>query len=242
MIYFLLCAYNEEKNIVSVIKNIRQQVRVDYKIIIVNDGSTDGTKQKIEENKDNDIILINHNKNLGLGVALKTGLSFLSNVITKKDAVITLDADNTHPVMLSNIMVENFSKGYDIVIASRYCRGSAQYGVPLYRKFISYTALVIFKIVFPYKGIKDYTSGYRLYSGSILRKLFGYYKENFITQQNFVAQVELLVKLLRFKPHVCEIPLKLEYFKKYGKSKLKIIKNITSYLNWILSVKFLNKL
>ncbi|MCS7227485.1 MAG: glycosyltransferase [Endomicrobia bacterium] len=240
MIYFLLCVYNEGENIISVIANIRKKVNSPYKIIIINDGSTDDTLDKIEQisSEKKDIFIINHCKNLGLGAALKTGFDYIYDMLTENDVVITMDADNTHPVEIGSLMIQKYLQGCDVVIASRYCCGGRQLGVPFFRRVLSWLAKILLKILFPYDEVKDYTSGYRLYSGKIIKNLYKCYKENLITQKNFVVQLELLVKLFKLKPKIAEVPLRIEYFKKSGKSKLKIVKNIISYIKIIFYFKF----
>lgn len=237
MNYFLLCAYNEEKNIGDVISSIRETFYTEnYTIVIVNDGSTDATQEvvcKLREEKE-DIILLNHKKNLGLGCALRTGFDFLFSKVSNEDIIITLDADNTHPLEISNFIVSNLKQKADIVIASRYQKNSVQQGVPFFRKILSFLGRVTLTIFFPYHGVSDYTSGYRWYRGELIKKAKNFYGENFITEQSFVVQVEILYKLFYFKPKIIEVPLILQYNKKYGKSKLKIVKNIIKYLQFIL--------
>lgn len=238
MNYFLLCAYNESKNIVKVIENIRKYFKYEYKIIIVNDGSTDDTEFQIKKQvRESEIVLLNHKRNLGLGAALRTGLLFILNnsMLKAKDTIITLDADNTHPIEIANVMVKKIFENNDLIIASRFTKGAIQLGVPLYRKLISLSARCILKIIFPYPGLKDYTSGYRAYRGSLILTAYNYYKKDIVKERNFVVQLEILVKLLKFRPKIYEVPINLKYFLKYGKSKLKIVKNIISYLNFIFS-------
>jgi len=166
MNYFLLCAYNEEKNISCLINEIRKNFKYEFKILVVDDGSTDNTLFELERIKSNDLIVLKHNKNLGLGCALKTGFLYIFEKLNldDKDNIITMDADNTHPVELANLMVEKIKDGKDIVIASRYQKNSRQLGVPLIRKFLSFLARIILKILFYHPSIKDYTSGYRAYA------------------------------------------------------------------------------
>lgn len=236
MNYFLLCAYNEEGNITQIIKNIKNYFKYDYKIVIVNDGSTDNTINELSKIKSENIFIISHKKNLGLGAALKTGFLHIIEKLNlqSEDVVITMDADNTHPAELSNFMVERIKEGYDIVIASRYQPTSKQYGVPFYRKFISFIAKIILKIFFPFKNLKDYTSGYRAYSGKIIIKTYEKFKKNFIEEKSFVVQLELLKKSFLFLPKIYEAPLFLRYDRKCGKSKLKIVKNILLYLKFLI--------
>ncbi|MEN3013056.1 MAG: glycosyltransferase family 2 protein [Endomicrobiia bacterium] len=238
MNYFLLCAYNESKNITEVIKSIKENFKHENKIVIVNDGSSDDTEIQIRKclQKYKDIILLTHKKNLGLGKALKTGFMFiLKSRMKDEDTIITLDADNTHPVEIANLMMEKFLMGYDLVIASRFVKNAKQQGVPFFRKLLSLMARFIFKYFFYHPLVKDYTSGYRLYGGKILNRAYAYYRENLIKEKDFVVQLEILIKLLKFKPKVYEVPIDIKYFLKYGKSKLKIVKNIISYLNFIIT-------
>ncbi len=234
-IYFLLCAFNEEKNIAQQIDTIRRNFNnKKYKIVIVDDGSTDNTRKEIDKsNSYKDIILIEHPKNLGLGVAIKTGLLYLLNKINNDDVVITMDADNTHPVSQAFDMIRKIYEGYEMVIGSRYQPGAKQIKVPFVRKLLSFSARYILRYIFYHKNIKDYTSGYRAYKGSLIKKLINKYGENFITEKNFVVQLEILTKILTFTNKICEIPIVLEYAKKYSKSKLKIVKNVFSYLRFI---------
>ncbi|MFN3550367.1 MAG: glycosyltransferase family 2 protein [Endomicrobiia bacterium] len=242
MNYFLLCAYNEEKNILSLIKNIKDSFKYEHKIVVVDDGSTDNTVYELKKFHSGDIFIISHKKNLGLGYALKTGFLYIIENLNlhPKDIIITMDADNTHPAELANSMVEKIIDGYDIIIASRYQPQSKQYKVAFYRKLISFIARIVLRTIFPYKNLKDYTSGYRAYSAKIIKQLYQKFKENFIEEKNFVVQIELLTKLFLFSPKIYEIPFCLRYDRKYGKSKLKIVKNILSYVKFLIK-KFLKR-
>ena len=94
MIFILLPAYNEELNILNLLQNIQNYWISDIKnenlkVVVVNDGSTDKTDEKIENFKKNiieknfnnfAIINLKHTKNKGLGEALKTGFDFVINI------------------------------------------------------------------------------------------------------------------------------------------------------------------
>ena len=88
-------------------------------------------------------------------------------------------------------------------------------------------------------NVKDYTSGYRAYRAGIIKKANNFYHKNFLQEKDFVIQLEILYKLSKFNPRTTEVPLILRYDKKYGKSKLKIVKNIFKYFCFIFKVKFL---
>ena len=241
MIYFLLAAYNEQDNIAGVISDIGANYgNVPFKIILVDDGSTDETFAIAKNSAlkfPGCLAVIRHEKNSGLGSALKTGFDYLFKVIQPDDIVITLDADNTHPLYVSKSMVEKTMGGAGIVIASRFCKGGKEIGLTLGRKFLSRLARGLFSIMFPYRGLKDYTCGFRAYRGDLLIKLHKTFGDKLITQTGFPAGTELLLKSLALKPAIEEVPLALRYDLKKGKSKIKILKTIRAYLEMTLSLK-----
>ncbi len=235
MNYILLCAYNEEKNIVELISNLREILKTfNYKIVVVDDGSQDKTYEKVKSIMGNDIVLIHHYKNLGLGYAMKTGLMYLIPLLSDNDIIITMDADNSHPVeIVPKIINTILEKGYDIVISSRYQTGGRQVSVPLYRRLLSFFARIVFSTLLCYKGVRDYTSGFRGYRSRFIKKLYFVYKDKFIQEKNFVVQIEILTKLFQFSPKIVEIPMVLRYDKKCGRSKLKILRDTLMYIKFI---------
>jgi len=244
MIYFLLPAYNEEKNIVEVLRNIKENFSDDeYCVVLVNDGSTDKTEEVAKSvMADLQLKILSHEKNLGLGRALKTGFEYILENISSENAqnegvLITLDADNSHPIDLCKKMIEKARAGTDIVIGSRYCPGAAEIGVGFTRKLLSRMASLIFSIFLRYPKIKDYTSGYRAYRLAFLSKMKKTYSEKFITERGFSAGTEILIKSFTLRPKIEEVPLILRYDLKKGKSKIRILPTIFAYLKLLLKLK-----
>jgi dolichol-phosphate mannosyltransferase len=237
MIYFLLPAFNEEKNIGPVLAGITETFQTEkYITVLVDDGSTDNTSSAAKSY--NNVIIIKHPQNLGLGVSLRDGFEFVLQNIKHDDVLVTLDCDNTHPVTLAEEMVLKIrEEGFDIAIASRYCSASREIGVSRFRKFLSRSARKLLKSLFPYTGVIDYTSGYRAYSGRLLLDLKSRYKNNIITESGFAATVEILLKTFVCKPKVIELPLVLRYDLKQGASKIKIVKTVIKYLMLIIKIK-----
>ena len=239
MIYFLMAAFNEEKNVSKIAVDIEKQFNgIEYKVIFVNDGSTDNTLN-ILQSLTIPKTIINHEVNKGLGNALRTGFGHVFNIIKESDILITLDADNSHPIEkakeLSEILLKN--NNLDIIIASRYAINGKEIGLRSHRKIFSKTINILLSILYPYKNIKDYTTGFRAYRGSILLKLSKKYMADFIKAEGFTAGVELLLKSLVLKQNVIEIPLILRYDLKVGKSKIKILRTIYEYFVLFITVK-----
>ncbi len=228
-VFILLPVFNEKENILPLVEKIIN-LPIKSNIIIVDDGSNDGTKEILEKIKEK-VTIISHGYNKGLGEAIKTGLFHIIKLVDENDIIITMDADNTHnPKLILNIS-EKINNGYDIVIASRFKTGGKEIGVPLIRRFLSHSASFIFKWLLPIKQVSDYTSGYRGYKTKLIKMMIEKYGEKLIESKGFPINLELLLKSIPFYPKISEIPLVLEYNNKKGKSKIKIIKTIFQYFH-----------
>ena len=114
----LVPVYNEEKTVINILERLNQTKvdKVEYEIIVINDGSTDNTKNLLENNKKLFSILINNERNSGKGFSVKEGLKVASG-----DYIIFQDADLEYDPIEFNKFVkvcENFDA--DIVIGSRF--------------------------------------------------------------------------------------------------------------------------
>jgi len=244
VIYILLPAFNESSGIETILHNISHQLEgLQYLLVVVNDGSTDDTfsilkKFQIKIN----LKIINHEKNLGLGSAMKTGITYISSVINDDDILITMDADNTHPVELFPKLIKNTGgNGSDIVIASRYAMGGCEVGLTNLRKILSGGASALLKLFFPIQNVNDYTSGYRAYSGKIIKKSNEFYADTLVSESGFTCMAEILIKLSHIGAKITEEGMILRYDLKRGKSKIKILRTILEYFRLILKLKFLKK-
>jgi dolichol-phosphate mannosyltransferase len=119
-IAIVIPVFNEEGNVTSIleelIKIFNALPEIEYEIIFVDDGSTDGTLSLIQNfsNEDCKISYISFSKNFGKGNALLAGYKY-----SKSDAVITLDADLQHPPSLIPELINWWRQGYDVVYAYR---------------------------------------------------------------------------------------------------------------------------
>ena len=141
-IWIVLPAYNEEKAlpllIDALVEDLTEEKR-EFEILVVNDGSRDGTCEIAEAYSEKaPVKVVNNETNKGLAETLRIGLLEAIKLAAKGDIIITMDADNTHPAGLAIRMMRLIREGNDIVIASRYRNGSYVRGLPLYRRFVSY--------------------------------------------------------------------------------------------------------
>ena len=127
-IYVIVPAYNEEKVIKEIISNLLNKFS---NVIVIDDGSTDGTLNEI---KDFDVKIIHHEINLGVGAAVQTGFEYVS-MIDSAHAVITFDADGQHLVKDAESMAkEAMISDADIIFGTRFPKFARN--IPLVKRII----------------------------------------------------------------------------------------------------------
>ena len=188
-------AFNEEKNIAVVITQLKKIVD---KIIVCNDGSTDLTSKIAEELG---VIVINHEKNLGYGAAIRS--IFLKSKDLDGDILVTFDADGQHRVDDINKVINPIINGKsDLVIGSRFLDESEK-EVPKYRKV---GIKVITKITNATikKQLTDSQSGFRAYSKKVLTELNP-------SDAGMGISTEILIKASSKNFRISEVPIKITY-------------------------------
>lgn len=232
-VYVLLPAFNEEKSLPTLLDRFRfLEFRDRLTVWVVDDGSRDGTMAIVQKGVSGvDVRLISHSRNLGLGRALQTGLNEILSVAGSSDVVVVMDADDTHGLDSFTAMVDEIVEGEaDIVTASRFVKGGDDSTAPGYRRLLSRGASQLFRRILPLDGVRDFTSGYRAYRVSLVRKAKLHWGERLIEERGFACMVELLLKLRHFNPKIIEHPLVLRYDRKKGQSKLKLFRTLAQYV------------
>lgn len=226
-IWIVLPAYNEEAGLPLLLQRIDESLNdegFNYQVIVVDDGSTDRTAEVASKAAASfPVIVESHPANLGLGATLRDGILIACAKATERDVLVTLDADNTHTPGLIARMVRMIREGHHVVIASRYRPGARIRGVPFHRRVLSRGASLLMIMLFPIKGVRDYTCGYRAYDMGMLQKVVAGSESAFFDQDGFQVMVDILLKL-RLDPDVIfgEVPLILRYDHKEGASKMNL--------------------
>lgn len=230
----MLPAYDEEASLPPLLDGIAAALggaELDYRVVVVDDGSGDRTVEVAEEHALRmPLEIVRHPVNLGLGAALRDGLTHAAARAAPGDAVVTLDADDTQPPSLIPGMVERLEEGADVVIASRYRPGSRVLGVPPLRRALSTLGGWTFRLLFPTRGVRDFTCGFRAYRASVLQEAIAAEGETLFDQDGFQSMVDLLLKLRRRGARFAEVPMVLRYDKKSGASKMRVARTIGNTL------------
>lgn len=237
MIYIVLPAYNEEEGLEKLLERIRriaEAFSLDYQLIIINDGSTDHTSTVIESfAKNMPIELINFETNQGVTQVFRTGLKRVCYLGQDHDLCITMDSDNTQNPYVMLDIIKKLEKSFDIVIASRFEKGGKMVKAPWLRMVLSLGVAWLLKHLIPIPGVRDYSTFYRGYKVSLLKRGFTFYGDNLIEGHGFSGMAGLLIKLSKLTNKIGEVPLVLRYDLKEGGSGMKILRTIRGYLQLI---------
>jgi len=188
-------AYNEEKNIAVIITKLK---KIADTIIVCNDGSNDSTAE-IAENMG--AIVINHEKNLGYGAAIKS--IFQKSKEISSDILVTFDADGQHRIEDVKKVVEPIQSGdVDLVIGSRFLDNTKE-KIPEYRKIGIKIITKITNSTLKEK-ITDSQSGFRAYSKNLISKLN-------ISDIGMGISTEILIKASSLNFKIAEVPIVINY-------------------------------
>lgn len=233
MIYVLLPAYNEEKSLPALLPKIDHVFKTlnrDYKLLACDDGSRDSTGDILKEaSRKMPIEVLTHKINRGLGETSRDLFERSAELSKAEDMIIRLDCDDTHEPKYFAALLDKLDQGFDVVIASRFQPGGGQKGLSAYKTFISFGANIFMKVVFPIKGIKEYSCGFRVYRAKIIKMAIDIFQSDFIQLKGlgFTCTLEKLVKLKMLGARFAEVPFLLRYDQK--KSKSKMVGSITMF-------------
>ncbi|HEV2105415.1 MAG TPA: glycosyltransferase family 2 protein [Candidatus Eisenbacteria bacterium] len=238
MIWVIFPAYNEEKVIRPTLLALAKAYEgrgEPYRAVLVDDGSTDATVAEAQaavaaSRGALPLTVLRHETNRGLGAGLRTGIYWVLDRATADDVVVTLDADNTHPPALIPELVRRVRAGADLAIASRYRAGAEVHGVPGHRRALSDLGRLVFQLLYPIPGVRDYTCCFRAYRAPLLARARAVYGERLCTARGFEAVMDLLLRLGPLGVRVDEMGFVLDYGGRVGQSKMKVLRTIRSTL------------
>lgn len=240
-IFFVLPFYNEGKTTGVLLKKIEKtcvENDLPFHVIAVNDGSTDETPViLVQFSRKIPMTIVTHEINRGLGETIRDGFEMAAELSVSDDVIVRMDGDNTHEPDYVPSMIAKIREGYDVVIASRFQKAGGMLGVSRYRAFISRCANLFMKLLFPIKGVVDYSCGFRAYRAHIVKRAIAIFGNLFIDLKGlgFTCTTEKLIKLRMLKARMTEVPFVLRYDQKETVSKM--VANLTTLGYLVLAFK-----
>ena len=219
MLSVVVPVYNEDAAIINTLEEINEVLssqKIRFEIIAVNDGSTDRTKDLL--NQYNKIIVINRNENRGYGFSIKEGIKK-----AKGNWILITDADGSYPIESIPSFIRESAK-YDMVVGDR--SGEKMY-VSCLNRFGKYILRILIYLLTS-KWIKDINSGLRMFRKELALKYWG------LIPDGFSLTTTLTVASMIEECRVKFIPIK--YLRRVGKSKIRPIRDFTSFILLVLKI------
>lgn len=220
LISVVIPAFNEENNISEILthtETVLESFGLPFEVIVVDDGSRDGTKRKASNNGAK---LISYSINRGKGYALRKGLAN-----AKGDILVTMDADGSHRPEEIPKIVKPLLHGADVVVGSRFLKSHAG-RITSRLNTLGNHAFNILILVLTKKKITDSQTGFRAFRRMTLKGIG-------LFSTGYEIDSELTIKTIRNGFRVHEEPVSCDR-RKNGMSKLSPLKDGFAILRTIL--------
>lgn len=217
----LIPCYNEKKTIMTVINNICNNYTDDKEIIIIDDFSTDGTSNLLDNSNNENIKIIHHTKNLGKGAAIQTGLTIATgDIILIQDADLEYDSKD-----YKNLISPILSKNADVVYGSRFL-GGKEVRIHFFWHYLANKLLTFFCNIFTNLNMSDMETGYKVFRANVVKSIN-------LKEKGFGFEPEITVKLAKKKLTFYEVPISY-YGRDYSEGKKITIKDAFKALYCII--------
>jgi glycosyltransferase involved in cell wall biosynthesis len=190
----IIPCFNESDTIEDIVQAVIDATSPEREIIVVDDCSTDGTRELLEQKIDGQLALVlYHDKNMGKGAALKTGFASAT-----KDVVIVQDADleydpRDYPVVLDPILKNQA----DVVYGSRF-KGNRPHRVLYFWHRMGNGLLTLISNMFTNLNLTDMETGYKAFRREVIQSIE-------IEEKRFGFEPEITAKLAKGKYRIYEV-------------------------------------
>jgi glycosyltransferase involved in cell wall biosynthesis len=187
--------YNEEKTIQKIVRRV-QEVAIEKEVIVVNDGSSDGTSQalnRIADDYDN-LVVLDQIRNRGKGAALRKGFAQATGeIILIQDADLEYDPEDYGPLL------EPILDGRaDVVYGSRFLGGPHR--VLFFWHYVGNKILTLLSNMLNNLNLTDMEVGYKVFRRQILDRIQ-------LKSNRFGFEPEVTAKIARLRPRIYEVPI-----------------------------------
>lgn len=223
---FIIPCYNEWEVISDVLEEVLNFWIQD--IIVINDGSTDNSRNILEKFWEK-IIVLHHYKNRGQGASLETGFEYIRRYSWNEWYVVTFDSDGQHDIqdiLKFRKYAEDMS--IEIFLGSRFLKQGST-NIKFFRKLMLKSAIV-FTFFLSHIKLSDTHNGFRYIKKSVLKDIF-------ITIDGMWHASEIIDKISQKKIRFQEVPVSIKYTK-YSTEKWQKTGNFISVFFHVIWSKF----
>ncbi len=218
---FVIPVYNEGENILPVLEALKKGVRMPFSVLICYDEDDDDTLDALRgyDPATFEIRLVKNKYRRGPHGAVLSGFDASS-----APAVLMIPADDDYNAPAFQAMYDEFTRGSDIVCASRFIPGGGMENCPLIKSVLVRSAAFTLRHL-AFLPTHDPTNGLRLFSRRVLSTIA------IESTEGFTYSIELLVKAHRLGWKIAEVPVRW-FERKKGQSRFKVFKWMVPYLRW----------
>ena len=192
----IIPCFNEIGTIKIILERVQKHINNNDNIIIVDDGSNDGTKDFLKSINEKNIIIKFHEENIGKGQAIKTALENELNEI-----VIIQDADlEYNPSDYSLLVKPYLETDADIVYGSRFIGTNNYVRVHLFWHYLANKILTFICNIFTNLNMTDMETGYKSFKKEVIRSIN-------LQEKSFGIEPEITIKLAKKKYKFYEVPI-----------------------------------
>ncbi|MBM55232.1 MAG: dolichyl-phosphate beta-D-mannosyltransferase [Euryarchaeota archaeon] len=199
----IIPTYNEKENVVNMLETV-MSLEYPFDVLIVDDGSPDGTGRFVEEvaaKYPDRIHLIERTGKLGLGTAYIAGFKWALS--RDYEYVFEMDCDFSHdPEDLVRLRIPCAEGGAGVTVGSRYVKGGGVVNWPFLRRFISKGASIYVNMIL-WLGVKDSTAGFVAYRREVLEDI----NLDSVKFIGYAFQIEMKYRAKRLGYKITEVPI-----------------------------------
>jgi dolichol-phosphate mannosyltransferase len=227
---FVIPAFNEEANVPRLLADleVRPELWAGGAIVLVDDGSSDGTvAAALAHEGDLPVEVLRQVPNQGAGRAFDRGFRHVLRTAPDDALIVTLESDTTSDLDALTEMLATARSGADVVLASHHDDGELV-NVTAHRRFLSKAAAYAIRRISRLDA-KTVSSFFRVYRASVLRSAYERHGDGFIREPGFACKAEILMKLDKQGARIAEVPVSLDWSKREGESKLRVLPTVHGY-------------
>jgi len=193
----IIPCYNEEKTISLIVEKIKKIKSLTPEIIIVDDCSTDNTSDVVKKISQlyPDIKIVTHEKNLGKGAAIRSGIKLVTgNIVLLQDADLEYDPNDYH-----NLLQPFAETDADIVYGTRF-KGGKYVRLHFFWHYLANKILTFITNIVTNLNMSDMETGYKVFKSDVIKNIK-------LNENSFGIEPEITVKLAKKKYIFYEVPI-----------------------------------